>query len=341
MKNVLVTGGNGFIGRYVVERLLDLHYSVSVFDSRFRPPEPWMVDGKLVYPTLVWGDIRDATSVTEAVAHADGVIHLAGVLGTAETIGNPRPAAETNILGGLNVFEACAQYNVPLVNIAVGNYWMNNTYSITKNTMERFADMMNTYRGTRISIVRALNAYGPRQIAAAPYGPSKVRKIMPAFVCRALAGDPIEIYGDGTQVMDMIFVADVAKVLVKALEVTEAGAKVSVEAGSGNATTVNDIADVVATQAAILTGKQKVDIVHLPMRSGEPERSVVLGDPETLLPLSLDSSDFVSLNFGVGLTLEYFAEYLRERYDGIGHHADLQSDGATSGSLDPIGVRPN
>jgi UDP-glucose 4-epimerase len=109
----------------------------------------------------VLGDIRDATSVTEAVSHADGVIHLAGVLGTQETIDNPRPAAETNILGGLNVLEAIAQYGVPAVNIAVGNHWMNNTYSITKSTVARFADMYNRYRGTRVSVVRALNAYGP------------------------------------------------------------------------------------------------------------------------------------------------------------------------------------
>jgi len=311
MRSILVTGGNGFIGRYVVEELLSLGYDVSVLDTRLRPSDPFLVirDGKplIAEPKIVLGDMRDATSTTEAVAHADGVIHLAGVLGTQETINNPRPAAETNILGGLNVFEACAQYDVPLVNIAVGNYWMNNTYSITKNTMERFADMMNKYRGTRISIVRALNAYGPRQVAAAPYGPSKVRKIMPAFVCRALAGDPIEIYGDGEQIMDMIYVSDVARVLVAALLETDKGKLVTVEAGSGNPTTVNEIAAVVVEQAAAVTGKH-VEVVHIPMRPGEDANSVVLGHPETLEPLGMDGSDFIPLETGVSRTVRYFEE---------------------------------
>lgn len=297
MRTVLVSGGNGFIGRYVVEQLIEQGFEVTVLDTRWREP----VNGA----KLVLGDMRDATSVTEAVAHADGVIHLAGVLGTQETINNPRPAAETNILGGLNVFEACAQYDVPLVNIAVGNYWMNNTYSITKNTMERFADMMNKYRGTRISIVRALNAYGPRQVAAAPFGPSKVRKVMPAFVCRALAGEPIEIYGDGEQIMDMIYVSDVARVLVRALIEADRGALVSVEAGSGNPTTVNDIAEVVIDQAAKITGR-RVEVVHIPMRPGEDANSVVLGHLGTLAPLGMDGSDFVPLSVGVARTVGYF-----------------------------------
>ena len=263
---------------------------------------------------LVLGDIRDATAVTEAVAHADGIIHLAGVLGTQETIANPRPAAETNILGGLNVLEAAVQYNIPMVNIAVGNYWMNNTYSITKNTVERFAEMLVRYRGAKVTTVRALNAYGPRQVAAEPYGPSKVRKVMPSFVCRALSGLDIEVYGDGEQIMDMIFVADVANVLVTALEYTAKHGPVQsvLEAGTGRKTTVNDIANTVITEVA---NKYEFfpKLAHLPMRPGEDERSVVLGNPETLKAIGIDSSGFTSLEEGVGQSVAYFAQYLKAR----------------------------
>jgi len=299
MRSVLVTGGNGFIGRYVVELLIERGYEVSVFDTRWREPVPGA--------KLVLGDLRDSTAVTEAIAHADGAIHLAGVLGTQETISNPRPAAETNILGGLNILEACAQYNVPLVNIAVGNFWMQNTYSITKNTIERFVEMFNKNRGTRITTLRALNAYGPRQLAAAPYGPSKVRKIMPSFVCRALSGQPIEVYGDGTQIMDMIYVGDVARALVNALEHTnENGAITTVlEAGSGRATTVNDIAMTVIEEVSRQTGSVST-LVHLPMRAGEDEHSIVLGHPDTLATIGLDGSDFVSLEEGVKRSVAHF-----------------------------------
>jgi UDP-glucose 4-epimerase len=304
-KAVLVTGGNGFIGRFVVEELLARGRHVTVMDTRHREP----IKGA----NLLLGDIRDATSVTEAVAHADGVIHLAGVLGTQETIANPLPAAETNIFGGLNMLQACNQYDVPLVVITVGNYWMNNTYSITKSTIERFADMINKYRNGRVSVVRALNAYGPRQAAAAPFGPSKVRKVMPSFACRALSGQPIEVYGDGNQIMDMIYVADVARTLVAALEYTEEhGASSLLEAGTGRKTTVNDIAHAVIREAAIVTG-QPVDLIHLPMRPGEDPNSTVLGDPSTLSYVGIDSNELVPLEVGVRLSIEYFAKYLAEQ----------------------------
>ena len=306
MNTVLVTGGNGFIGRYVVEELLSRGYDVSVLDTRHRLGPAGS--------QLVLGDIRDATSVTEAVAHADGVIHLAGVLGTQETIANPRPAAETNIIGGLNVLEACAQYDVPLVNIAVGNYWMNNTYSITKNTVERFVEMFVRFRKSRMTVVRALNAYGPRQSAAVPFGSSKVRKIMPSFICRALSGQDIEVYGDGDQIMDMIYVADVARILVRALEVTgERGATLmTVEAGTGRETTVNDIALAVIDRVSYYKGPP-VELRHLPMRPGEDERSKVVGDPATLREIGIDPQSLKPLEDGVKETVSYFIDYLALR----------------------------
>jgi UDP-glucose 4-epimerase len=301
VKRVLVTGGSGFIGGYVTEELASKGYEVVVFDHirRESPHEVFL------------GDIRDEVAVNEAVAHAEGVIHLGGVLGTQETIQNPRPAAHTNVLGGLNVLEACNEYDVPLVNIAVGNYWENNTYSITKNTVERFADMYAKYRGSRVSVVRALNAYGPRQVAAEPFGPSRVRKVMPSFVCRALSGLPIEIYGDGLQIMDMIYVADVARILVSALEKTEIGGALGTfEAGTGRRTTVNDIAQFVRDEVT-LQGGPFADITHLPMRPGEGERSIVIGDPTTLELLNV--GDLRPLEEGVKDTVAYFSDYLASR----------------------------
>lgn len=305
MKHILVTGGNGFIGGYVLEELSRRGYHPVVLDRH---------DGHVYNAQLdvesYFGDIKDATLVTDAVSHVDGVIHLAGVLGTQETVANPVPAAETNVLGGLNVINACAQYDVPLINIAVGNWWMDNTYSITKNTVERFVNMKAKFEGRMMHSVRALNAYGPRQVPVAPWGPSRVRKIMPSFVCRALEGEPIEIYGDGTQVMDMIYVADVATILVDALEKLDADGEIKgpVEAGTGQKTTVNDIAE-----AVLFCIDEGGLIKHLPMRQGETEHSVVLGDPETLRKVDFDPERLVQLDVGVAKTVEYFRDYLAKR----------------------------
>ena len=306
MKHLLITGGNGFIGGYVVDEVRSRGYEPHIFDRR----QARGVDGDPTDNT-VFGDIKDSTLVDDAVSHSDGVIHLAGVLGTQETVADPRPAAETNILGGLNVITACAKYDVPLVNIAVGNYWMQNTYSITKNSIERFIEMKKMYEGKVMTSVRALNAYGPRQVPSAPYGPSRIRKIMPSFVCRALSGEPIEVYGDGKQVMDMIYVSDVARALVVALEALVDGAEIEVplEAGTGRETTVLDIAEQVNTTIGSYL-RTPADIRLLPMRPGEPPHSVVLGDPKTLEQIGMEARDLVSLEVGVDRTVRYFMAYL-------------------------------
>src|SRR5581483_3221318 len=225
---ILVTGGAGFIGQHVMANLRQQGHIPISFDHRI--------------PTDFLGDTRDYTAVSEAVAITEGVIHLAGVLGTSETIKEPQPAVETNILGGLNVFKAVEHYGKKAVYIAVGNHWMNNTYSITKTTAERFAFMFNRERGTKIAVVRALNAYGPGQKS------EPVRKIMPNLILPALRNEEITIYGDGSQVMDMIHVRDVAEVLTRAL-LTEHGIYHRVfEAGTGRVTTVQQIAEEVIRQ---------------------------------------------------------------------------------------------
>lgn len=277
---VLVTGGNGFIGSYVVENL------------RARDIEPLIFDRRATADIL--GDTRDPVAVMEAVALCDGVIHLAGVLGTQETITNPDPAVETNIVGGLNVFKAVRDYGVPCVYIAVGNHWMNNSYSITKTAAERFALMANKEWGTRIAVVRALNAYGPRQKA------HPVRKIIPNFVLPALAGETITIYGDGSQVMDMVYVADVADVLVRALVENHGNYAAPFEAGTGRPTTVTEIAELVVK----IVGKGSIE--HVQMRPGEPEGSVVVGDPWTLAPLGIARVDLTTLEEGLVPTIGYY-----------------------------------
>jgi len=292
---VLVTGGAGFIGRAVCQELLNSLHEPVILDHR-REFIGWDV-------TL--GDIRDATAVTEAVAHVDGVIHLAGILGTQETITNPRPAAETNILGGLNVLEACAQYGVPLVNIAVGNHFEQNTYSITKSTVERFTQMYGRDRGLKACSVRAYNAYGPGQAVAQPYGKSRVRKIIPSFVSRALHDQAIQVYGDGSQVMDMIFVEDVARCLVAAFEGIGGLAGGVYQAGTGRRTTVAGIAKAVQAEVMEQTGVTP-KIEHLPMRPGETPGSEVRASVADVFALGVDPAKFITLEEGLRLTVAFY-----------------------------------
>jgi len=302
-----LTGGQGFIGGWVRRELLRRGHETVIFDRHPRTPR---ADGE----TFFLGDIEDANSVTELAAHVDGIVHLAAVLGTQETIQNPRPSAVTNILGGLNVFEAAVQYRLPVVYAGVGNAWMRDhatgSYTISKTCVEDYGRMYNAYRDGVISVVRPVNAYGPGQSVAAPYGPSKVRKILPAFTCRALTGTPIEVYGDGEQVSDCIYVGDVASTFVTALEYTASNGALEkpAEVGPVESCTVNDVARLVAKFAAEASGSKAVDITHLPMRPGEVPGAVVRSDTSTLEPLGIDASTFVSLEEGIRRTVEWYAE---------------------------------
>lgn len=307
MKKVLVTGGAGFIGSHVVDNLLERGITPVIFDHKNNEQASNSpADGRCQY---FFGDIKSFTDVSEAIALCDGVIHLAGVLGTQETINEPKPAVETNIIGGLNVFQAVKNYKIPAVYIAVGNHFENNSYSISKTTVERFAFMFNKEHGTKIAVVRGLNAYGPRQKE------KPVRKIMPNFVLPALRNETITIYGDGNQVMDMIYVTDLADILVRALVVNHGVYDRVFEAGTGVETTVNDIAYEVTKQIF----REKVNmglIFHAPMRPGETPGVKVLGNPETLIPLYHDQIDIhpkyilTDLKEGVKKTIEYYKNYV-------------------------------
>jgi UDP-glucose 4-epimerase len=296
-----VTGGNGFIGTYVCEELTAQGHEPVVFDHRGRAAQArWEV---------MIGDIRDATSMVELAAHCDGIIHLAAVLGTQETIRNPRPAAETNLVGGLNFLEAVAQYNIPGVNIAVGNHWMNNSYSISKSAVERFVYMFNADRGTRVNNLRVVNAYGPRQAAAAPFGSGKVRKITPAVVCRALAGWPVELYGGGHQVSDMVWVGDVARALVAALEAAQRGDVVdeALEVGPTESRSIRSVAKLII-DLCVARGFAPVPITDLPMRPGEQPGAVVSANPQTLRSVGIDPASLVRLEDGMARTVSWFIE---------------------------------
>lgn len=284
---VLVLGGAGFIGRHCCDRLIAAGHTVTSFD-----PAP--ID--LPAPHAgVRGDVLDQASVRCYVAQHDAVLHLSGILGTAETVDRPRHSIEVNILGALNVFEAVRQEGKRACTIAVGNHFMNNAYSITKSCAERLALMFNAEHGTEIAVVRGLNAYGPGQKAR------PVRKVIPNFILPALAGDPLIVYGDGSQVMDFIFVTDLAECLVAALLGDHGIYDRIFEAGSGRVTTIRQVAERVIT----LAGSESPILFEL-MRPGETPNSTVLADVTTLAPLGVDPDKFIELDDGLQRAIDWY-----------------------------------
>lgn len=336
---IAVTGGAGFIGGHVVDELLRRGHEPVIFDHRAKhhtvPEEP-----SLYIPSML-GDTRDDVQVTELAAHVDGIIHLASVLGTQETVANPRPAVMTNVISGMNVFEAAVQYGIPAVNICVGNAGMSNPYSASKTCVESLGHMYVRDRGARLNQVRVVNAYGPRQLMAAPYGVGKVRKIMPAFIARALTGAPIEIYGDGNQVSDCVYVTDVAAALVNALEFAAEGTVLNhvVEVGPSEHLTVNEVARMVNQLASAITGQDWPEIEHLPMRPGETPGARIVARNETMHDIGMDPDYLKPLSHGIDQTVRWYAEHWLPQY--ISHIQSIHPSGRTAAEKSFLGRHYN
>ena len=265
---ILVTGSAGFIGSAVCEAL------------RSRGMTPVSFDGA--------SDVRDRAAVQRAMVDADGVINLAGILGTSEMFGAEYEAAGVNILGALNVMDAAWEVDVPMVQIATGHEGQPNPYAITKKCTTDLCLARAQWKGQRINVVRAFHAYGPGQKMCAPHGKSKVRKIIPSFVARALTGMPLEINGSGNQKVDLVYVDDVAKTLVDGLLCGKFGQ--ILDAGTGKASRVIDIAHDV-----IRACESKSGVMHVPMRHGEPEESCVVAlEPQCRNPFPYKLQDTVA-----------------------------------------------
>ncbi len=288
MERVLVTGGHGFIGSYVVDNLRAKGIDVSILDYKDR--KYWRDD-----INLFLGDVRDREAILEAVGSHDGVIHLAALLGTQETIEKALPVVDINIFGSLNVFDACRMHKKRAVYISVCNYWMNKTYAITKSNAERFVFKYNKEFGTSITVVRAVNVFGPRQKVM------PVRKVVPNFILPALEDEELRVYGSGDQIMDMIYVEDIAEILVRALLRDHGVYDRVIEAGMGRDTTINELAGLVVRACG-----SRSEINHVEMRPGEEPDSVVKADVDTLACLGFSTDDMTSLDEGLQKTIAWY-----------------------------------
>ena len=195
-------------------------------------------------------------------------------------------------------------------------------------------------RGLAVTSVRPMNAYGPRQSAPEPYGNSKVRKIVPSFVCSALSGVPMPVYGDGSQISDSVYVGDVAKVFVKALEEAANGNVPNhpIDVGNLIPTSVLDVAKMVQKfvpnseiefrqmragepfGGALNTQDKLLDVVDAISRTNpDLDRknirrvtrelgTVVSADVTTLESIGVDYKNFVTLEDGIQETVSWFRE---------------------------------
>jgi UDP-glucose 4-epimerase len=279
---VLVIGGSGFIGSHVVDKLLASGHSVRVFDrhpERYRAPLP-EVD-------YHFGEFADRMALVEALSGVDVVYHLLSttVPGTADL--DPRTDIEDNLLGTINLLDSMQQlglfrilflssggtvYGVPDTIPIPETHALRpiNSYGIVKATIEHYLEMYRRTRGFSPVIIRASNPFGPRQAHTGIQG------VVSTFLRRILAGQTLEIWGDGGVVRDYLDVRDLAELCVRAGASDKQGAY---NAGSGHGLSVNEI-----VQAVRVATQMDFRTIYKP---GRP-----LDVPQSVLDCSRAKTDF-------------------------------------------------
>ena len=224
---MLVTGGAGFIGSHLSERLLAAGRRVRILDNlstgkRSNLPS----DERLEF---IEGDVRDPSQVDRAVAGAQAIYHLAAVASVQASVDDPIGTHGSNFIGTLNLLEAARDHAVSRFLYASSAAVYGDTaqlpvgedtrlsplspYASDKFAGENYLFFYARKYGLAATAFRFFNIYGPRQDPSSPYS-----GVISIFVQKVLAGDPVTIYGDGEQTRDFVYVADLAEVLFLALE---------------------------------------------------------------------------------------------------------------------------
>lgn len=249
---VLVTGGLGYIGSYVVRELLDRGWRVRILDNRYRcDPAIASATAALDGVEVVEGDVRYAHTVENAVRGVETVVHLAAVC-MNKSIADPTESLDVNLMGTQNVLDAAGRAGVRRIVYASSASVYGNPTSLPMRETDPLApltpycvaklagEQMLAFYAKRTNVswlaLRFFNVYGPGQPTDAYY-----TSVVLTFLNRIARGEAPVIDGRGEQSMDFVHVRDVARAVGMALDTEASGEALNV--GTGTQTSIADLAD--------------------------------------------------------------------------------------------------
>ena len=310
LTNVVVTGGAGFIGSHLVEALLDRGSSVIVVDNFFTGVKsnllPFADNPNL---EIVRHDV-----VVPILLEADQVYHLACPASPVHYQGNPIKTLKTSVLGTLNMlgmakrtkarilFSSTSEvYGDPLEHPQKESYCGNVNpvgpracYDEGKRAAETLMVGYRNYNGVDITIARIFNTYGPKMLR-------NDGRVVSNFICQALEGHDITVYGDGKQTRSFCYVSDMVDGLIRLMDGKESG---PINLGNPHEISVGELATTVLHMIPDTGSK----IIYEALPKDDPVRR----KPDiSLAGELLGWSPKVLLEEGLKLTVEYFQEKLR------------------------------
>lgn len=307
---ILVTGGAGFIGSHIVDRLLAEGHEVTVLDLW----ESNEIKAHSDNPSFnfVKGNVTDDDLIDSLVSGAHRVIHMAAVLGTSETITtyDVEQVAEVNVVGTVKMLKLCQKHGVGRIIIPTTPdvTWLN-PYKITKAAIEKFAQLFSENYGVEAVCLKLGNIYGSRErwLDGPKEAPYNYQKVIPTILMETLKGNQFNIYGNGDQKSEYIYVGDVVESFYRALTSDKnLGGKV-IHVGRDENQSVNQIIDAVEQAWG-----RKVDRNYVDMRPGEHHVEITL-DPKPLKDL-LDYELQYDLDEGLKETIKYYEDVYAELY---------------------------
>jgi UDP-glucose 4-epimerase len=312
MKQVLITGGAGFIGRHLATHLTAQGVAVTVIDNESLGDRAHL-DGDRV--RFIAGDLRNRDDLRTALAGQDAVVHLAADTRVMDSIDNPANNFDNNVVGTFNLLELCRALGVSrVVAASTGGAILGDVeppvheemapqptspYGASKLMLEGYLSAYSASYGLSGCALRFSNIYGPRSFHKG--------SVVSHFFKQVLAGQPLVVYGDGSQTRDYLYAGDLVQGIWAALESDAEGA---FQLGTGQPTTLNELLDVMRT----VTGLD-LDVEYQPFRAGEVR--------ETWCQIRKAREGFgfeptTGLEDGLRQTWEWFTTAAREGGNGAG-----------------------
>jgi UDP-glucose 4-epimerase len=301
---ILITGGAGFIGSNIADALIQLRHKVIVLDN--------LATGKLenvnIKAKFYSADILDRQKVVEIfkTEKPNIVIHNAAQIDVRKSVEDPSFDANINILGSINILKSCVENKVKKIIFASSGGTIYgeckskapdeksfanplSPYGIAKYCVENYIRFFSMVHNLKFTILRYANVYGPRQD---PYGEAGVVAI---FAKRMLANEPVNIFGDGRQMRDYVFIGDIVNANIKALS---KGDNEIINIGTKKLVSVLDLIRIMSK----ITAYAKKPVMK-PKREGELFKNFLNFDKAVKV---LGWKPQVDINEGIKRTIDYF-----------------------------------